>query len=356
MAILERYLAVHFLRFYLLVMLVLLALFGFLDLVDELSEVGEGSYHLDKALLYVASTFPTKLLQFSAIATLMGGSLALAALVRGSEILAMRAAGLSLARLAWGLLKAVSLLAAVLMLDAQFVAPKVSQQGFIMRQQALAGQDTLRTEYGFWSRDQRRFVNVGAIRHGRLPQDVDIYEFDPQGRLLGYLHARQARVVDEKTWELQQVTRKRWHGGILQTEFLPRLPWRSFLSPRQLASLELPPETLALTDLWRYVRYLKATRQEAEGYELLFWQRLLLPLNMAVMVLFLLPVAATHPRAGGFGWQVVVAVVLGVLYFLATQVIANLGLLWNLPPLLTALAPTGLILLLSLAWVRQLRE
>lgn len=356
MGILERYLASHFLRFYLIVILVLLALFGFLDLVDELSEVGEGNYRLRHALWYVAASFPTKLLEFSAIATLMGGSLALAALVGSREILAMRAAGLSLAQLAWGLLKTVLLLAALLMLDAQFIAPKTSQWGFVMRQQALAGRETLRTEYGFWSRDGRRFVNVHAIRHGRLPQDVDIYEFDAQGRLLSYLHARQAQVLNERTWQLQQVTEKRWRGGILQTDFLSRLQWRSFLSPRQLATLELPPETLAPADLWSYVQYLKATRQKAEGYELLFWQRLLLPLNMAVMVLFLLPVAATNPRGGGFGWQVVAAIVIGVLYFLATQVIANLGLLWNLPPLLTALAPTGLILVLSLGWVRQLRQ
>ncbi len=353
MNILERYLGRQFLRSYLLVLLVLLALFGFLDLVGELSEVGEGDYHIGDALVYVLSTFPTKVLDFSAVCTLMGGSLALAALVRNRELLAMRAAGMSLAQLMTALLKVVLLLVALLALDAEFLAPRIQQWGFVHRQQALAGTDTLRTFQGFWSRDRRQFLNIRAIAHGRLLEGIAIYRFDAEGRLQSFIHARQAEVGRNGDWRLKDVNHKRWQGGILTSERLPTLSWHPFLTPRQLATLEMPPDTLSLTGLWSYVDYLKTTNQKAERYELIFWQRLLLPLSMGAMLVFLLPVAVSNPRAGGFGWQVVLALVVGVLYFLATQVIGNLGLLLDLSPLLTALLPTVVVLLLSLLLVRR---
>ncbi len=352
MNILERYLGRQFLRSYLLVLLILLALFGFLDLVGELSEVGEGDYRIGDALLYVLSTFPTKVLDFSAVCTLMGGSLALAALARNGELLAMRAAGMSLAQVMTALVKVILFLTALLLLDAEFLAPRIHQWGFVHRQQALAGTDTLRTFQGFWSRDRRRFLNIRAIAHGRLLEGIAIYRFDAAGRLQSFVYARQAEVGRDGDWRLKDVHRKRWQGGILTTERLPALSWHPFLTPRQLATLEMPPDTLSLSGLWSYVDYLKATDQKAERYELMLWQRLLLPLSMGVMLVFLLPVAVSSPRAGGFGWQVVLALVVGVLYFLATQVIGNLGLLLDLSPPLTALLPTVAVLLLSLLVVR----
>jgi len=355
MGILERYLGLHFIRGYLLVLLVLLALFGFLDLVDELSEVGKGNYRLGDALLYVLSTYPTKVLEFSAICSLMGGSVALASLIRGSEVLAMRAAGMSLGKLALALAKVVAMLALLLLVVAEYIAPLSQQWGFLHRHQALAGSDALRTEHGFWSRDQRKFLNVRAIVHGRIPKNVDVYHFDEEGRLLQFIHARRAEVRGKGLWLLKGVTIKSWEHGLLQTKHQKRLHWQSFLTPQQLKTLELPPETLSITDLWHYVRYLKATGQKAEQYELLFWQRTLLPRSMAVMLLFLIPLAATSPRAGGFGWQVAVAIIVGVFYFLATQVVANLGLLWDVTPLLTALTPTGVVLLMALGMLRWCR-
>ncbi len=355
MGILERYLGYHFLRGYLLVLLVLLALFGFLDFVDELSEVGEGDYRIGDALLYVLSTYPSKVLDFSAICSLMGGSLALAGLVRSSEIVAMRAAGMSLSGLALALAKVMLLMVLLLLVVAEYFGPMTRQWGFLYRHEALEGKDALRTEHGFWSRDRTRFLNVRAIIHGRVPQDVDIYHFDTAGKLLQFLHARRAEVREAGEWMLEEVTIKSWNEGLLLTRHRPTMSWRSFLTPQQLKTLELPPETLSITDLWYYVRYLKTTNQESNQYELMFWQRILLPISMAVMLLFLLPMAATSPRSGGFGWQVAVAIIVGVFYFLATQVVANLGLLWDFPPLLTALTPTAVVLLLALLMLRWCR-
>lgn len=345
--ILERYLGSHFLKGYCLVLLVLLALFCFLDLVDELSEVGKGQYRIADVFLYVLSTVPTKLLEFSPVCSLIGGGYALAGLARGSELLAMRAAGMSVTQIALALLKAILVLALGLAVVAQFIAPRSQQWGVIHRHQALAGKDSLRTEQGFWSRDQHRFMSVSSLVHGRLPEAINIYEFAAGGRLLEFIHAERADIQPDGNWLLHGVTLKRWQGEMLETEFKSQKRWQSFLTERQLKILELPPETLSLADLWGYVRHLRASGQKDAQYALLFWQRVSLPLSMAVMIPLLVPLVLTNPRTQGFGPQVAFSILVGVLYFLATQVIANASLLLGIPPLLTALTPIAAILLLA---------
>lgn len=351
--ILARYLGSQLLRGYCLVLLVLLALFCFLDLVDELSEVGKGQYRIVDAFLYVFSTVPTKLLEFSPVCLLIGGAYMLAGLARGSELLAMRAAGMSVAQIALAQLQAVLVLALGLVVVAQFIAPPSRQWGVIHRQQALAGTDSIRTEQGFWSRDRHRFMSIASLLHGRLPVGINIYEFAENGLLLQFVHAERADIQADGSWLLQAVTVKRWHGKVLKTEFESQRLWQPFLTEKQLKILELPPETLSLSDLWGYVRHLRASGQQAANYALLFWQRVLLPLNLAVMIPFLIPLVLVSHRMQRFGWQIAFSILVGVLYYLVAQVSANAGLLLDLPPLWIALTPTAIILLLTagIRWV-----
>ncbi len=353
MNLLERYLGREFAKGYLIVLLVLLGLFGFLDLVDELSEVGEGNYRLRDAFIFVALTFPTKMLDFAAICTLMGGSFGLAGLAKGSELLAMRSSGMSMAQMVVALLKSVLIMAALLVVIAQFIAPRCERWAFLHRHQALVGSDSLRTEQGFWSRNRLQFLSVGTILHSWVPEDLNIYQFDTDGRLQEFIHAGRADISDRAHWILQDVYIKSWNRGLLNTQYRKQWRWDSFLTADQLQALELPAETLSVTELFSYIRYLINTGQNAERYELLFWQRLLLPVTMAVMVLLLVPIMVSSPRAQSFGLQVALAVVVGLLYFLATQVVANAGLLMGIAPLTTALVPTLTVLVLALFLSRR---
>ncbi len=353
MNLLERYLGREFAKGYLVVLLVLLGLFGFLDLVDELSEVGEGNYRLKDAFIVVGLTFPTKILDFAAICTLMGGSFGLAGLAKGSELLAMRSSSMSVVQMVIALLKSVVIAALLLVVIAQFIAPLCERWAFLHRHQALVGSDSLRTEQGFWSRNRLQFLNVGTLLHSRVPEDLNIYQFDATGRLQQFIHAKRADIRDRAHWILEDVFIKAWNQGLLKTQHHKEWRWDSFLSTDQLQALELPAETLSVTDLFSYVQYLIHTGQNAGRYELLFWQRVLLPVTMAVMILLLVPIMVASPRAQSFGLQVVLAVMVGLLYFLATQVVANAGLLLGIAPLTTAMVPTLVVLAIALFLCRR---
>ena len=64
----------------------------------------------------------------------------------------------------------------------------------------------------------------------------------------------------------------------MTTRRLPRRTWESFIEREQVDLLALPPSTLALSDLYRYIGLLRGSGQAAARYELAFWQKISVPL------------------------------------------------------------------------------
>ena len=119
MRILTRYISLRLAFGWLLVFFIMTALFSFLELVGQLDDVGEGSYRMKDAFMYVAYTLPGRVISLAAVSSLMGGIIALGTLANSDELLAMRACGFSVLRIARVVLSSGS----VIMLGVTFVSP-----------------------------------------------------------------------------------------------------------------------------------------------------------------------------------------------------------------------------------------
>ncbi len=97
---LDRYIGRTVAASTLLVLAVLLALFTFLKFVDALGDYGRGSFGLYEIARYVLLTLPGWIYALFPVAMLLGAILGLSALATGSELTVMRAAGVSLSRIA----------------------------------------------------------------------------------------------------------------------------------------------------------------------------------------------------------------------------------------------------------------
>jgi len=62
MKLLHRYIGLRLIFGWLLVLLILTALFSILELVGQLDDIGEGSYQVRDAFIYVAYTYPGRVL------------------------------------------------------------------------------------------------------------------------------------------------------------------------------------------------------------------------------------------------------------------------------------------------------
>jgi lipopolysaccharide export system permease protein len=117
--------------------------------------------------------------------------------------------------------------------------------------------------------------------------------------------------------------------------------------------LELPPESLAPSDLYLYIKALRERGQNADNYSLALWQKLVMPLTTGAMVLLSLPFVFGPPRGMTVGLRITLGASVGISFYLANQIIGYLGLLLEFPAPLTTLTPVALILTIALWQLRQ---
>jgi lipopolysaccharide export system permease protein len=351
------------------VALAFLSLFFFIDFVDELGSVGTSGYSL---LVVMASSLllvPGHLYELAPIAVLIGTIYALARLAQSSEFTILRTGGLGPGR-ALSLLATLGLMFALATyLIGDYVAPLSERQASELQAQAKGGIRVGRA--GAWLKDRRTTpagertysINIGATAANGTLQDVRIFEFDGDGRLLTRIAAATAR-VGRGAWALQGARVTHWQpdsagASASVSEERPGLyEWPTTLSASVVAAAVLPLSTMSTAELFRYIGHLADNEQAAQQYEIQFWKRALYPFACLVMVGLALPFAYLHARAGGVSLKVFGGIMLGISFVLLNNVAGHLGLLRNWTPWVVAAAPSALYLLMSLAafsWLVRFR-
>jgi len=353
---LDRYVATKLLGGWVLVWLVMSAIFGLLAFVEEFERLTP-NYQIVDALQYVLYTLPQHSLELAPVIALLGSILALAGLNKHSEIIAIRAAGVSLVRF----FRAVAIPAAglILLLYAvgEFVAAPLYQQAELHRTLVRSGQPNLLTGKGLWSNSERRFFNVRTLKNIQIPRRIYLYQFTPDGELVNFIYADRARVNDGRRWDLLGVTQKTLRDGVLVTEKKPNLEMGPFWSREELPALPLSTAGMTTSGLYEYSDYLKSTDQLAERIAQQFWQRVALPLTTGAMVLLAIPIGAGlgTTRSTAFGRNLAVGAGVGIVFYFLAQVIQTGGSMLQLPVLTAAFLPVALVLVLAAILIYRMR-
>ncbi|MFT3955518.1 MAG: LPS export ABC transporter permease LptG [Piscinibacter sp.] len=342
------------------VALAFLSLFFFIDFVEELGDVGKG-YTLLHATAYSLLQAPGHLYELMPIAVLIGTIYALARLAQSSEYTILRTGGLGPGR-ALALLAGLGLsFALTTYVVGDWIAPFSERQATEL--QARAKGKLRIGSAGAWLKDrastpqgERSYsVNVGSSGIDGTLQDVRIFEFDSDGRLVQRIGAATARIADDDTWQLGDVRLTHWNTAagasqaVASEEKLSTLAWHSSLSAGVVAAAVLPLSTMSTIELFRYIGHLADNEQAAQRHEIQFWKRALYPFACLVMMALALPFAYMHARAGGVSFKVFAGIMLGIGFVLLNNMSGHLGLLRNWTPWIAASAPSALFLLVSLA-------
>lgn len=348
----SRYLTRQIFGGLLLAAIVLLPLFAFLDLLDQLDDVGQGSYQIENAFLYVALLLPRRLIQLAPFIALLGNVVALGRLAVHHELISLRAAGMSPARISLESLRVGLIVVLVMLVFEQFVAPPLQQEAILRRSAALEQSTELGRNLGIWSRDEHNILRVGRMPHARRALDVEILRFDDAGLLQSYILADRAEIVNKDLWQLRDVTLKQIDGQRVTSTHRDSLDWQPFLDAGQIETLTKPPESLSPTELFRHIRFLRSTGQEADAYSLALWRKAGGALTAIAMMLLSVPFVFGSVRSG-LGSRLVLAGLTGIGIYLLDQIIANAGLLLGLNTALTALLPGTLLIILATFWLRR---
>ncbi len=356
MSVLRRYIRRQVLYSIILVLAGLLMLFSFFDLIYELRDLGSNDARLTTVLTFVALSMPGRLYELFPIAALIGTLFALAQLVVSSEFAVMRTSGVSMLGIASGPIQVGLGLSLACFLVGEFVTPMSEEAAQRMRLKETSSVVASSFRSGLWVKEETSFVNVGRVLHDATLQNIRIYRFDSQYQLMTISQAGRGTHMRDNLWRLEDVVLTRFEPDRTSVERIPEMEWRSVLTPRILSVLLVPPEKMSLFTLFSYVQHLRNNQQQAGRYEIALWNKLIYPIAVLVMMMVALPFSYLNVREGGISTKIFAGIMLGLAFHVMTRLIGHVGQLAAWPPVLAAVAPTVVFMLLAVGMLWKLER
>jgi len=338
-----------------LVMLVLLALGALFLFIGQQDDIGTGSYTATQALLFVALNLPTYLFQLLPVGALIGALLGLGNLARGSELVVMRASGVTTARFCVWLAAAGVVLAFLMVCLGEFVAPPLEKYARQLKVFSKYSEFSFAGNRGTWVRDGDTIISVEAQSAGARYGGVQVFRFDGQRRLLSVGRAESASVDDQNGWQLEGYAETRFANGGTESRRSDAEQVRTTLSADFLGIAVVEPETMGLRDLRAYIAHLERNDLDATAFEAAFWARIARVTALLLVVILALPFALGPMRDSGQGARSVVGILIGAGFVFLSQMLESSGRLFDLPPWIVGWGPTVLLAALTFALLTRIR-
>jgi lipopolysaccharide export system permease protein len=346
MKIIRGYLARAVIGTSAVVMMVLLSLGGFIEFVGQLDDIGTGNYGIAEGLLYTLLKVPEMAFVLLPMTVLLGGLLGLGALANGSELIALRAAGVSLATVARGMLVTGGALALFGLVLAQYLAPPLERYSRQYRTFAMHGPSGVATGETAWVRDGDVIMNMSRLGDPSRFGGVYLFRLEPGNRLRSVARADSAGLDEARQWTLNNYAGTYISEEGVTTRRARRSAEVSGLNPELLGLTVVRPEALDGIALWRYIGYLRDNELDSHRYEVAFWSRVASAVAIAPMCVLALPFAFGQMRRAGTSARMLIGIGIGLAYFLFSRGLADGSEVYNFNALLVGWLPT---LVLSVA-------
>jgi len=352
LSILDRYIGRSILLTSLLVMLVLAVLASVFAFVAELEDVGKGNYSVSKAAQYILLTLPGKAYLLFAPAVLLGSLLGLGTIASNSELIVMRAAGVSNMRIIRAVLMTGVLLMVLVALLGEYLVPRAEQVAEQLRLTALEKRVSVRGSQGLWIKSDQRFVNISTVMPDLTLLGLSVWEYD-SNQLIRTVEIEKA-VQQSDSWLMSGLKTIEFTEEGTRIQHADTEVWPVLVNVQLLRSLSISLESLSLTNLIDQMSYLKKNNLDSERVELAYWTKLTSPLATIVMLMLSLPFVFASQRSGGAGQKIFIGILLGIAYVLANKLLTHLGLTYGLSPALSAFLPLLLFLSFSIFGIQRI--
>lgn len=353
MNIIDRYISRTILIATAVVALVVGALVALSVFIGEADNIGDGNFGILQVILYVLLKLPSNLYLVLPVVALLGSLLALGALAAGSELIVVRASGVSMRRLAVSVSIAGLLLSLLAVGAGEYLGPAGVRAGDALRDKARHGRVADSIDDGLWLRQDNTVVRIdGTLPGGRIT-DVDVFRMSDDGRLEQALTA-QTGILRDNRLELDNPSFTRIGDDSTETGTPEKLTLDVDIDPDVLELAVTEPSELSTPGLWRYIAYLDRNQINAEDYRLALWRNIVNPITVWVLVVFALPFAFGSLRSASAGQRLFMGGLIGLVFFLVNEIVAATGPVYGVAPWLAASLPTALLAIATFIWMRRL--
>lgn len=360
----RRYIASEIYRSTIAVTLVLVGLFMFFDMIENLDNLNE-RFTFGSLLLLQLMQIPTRLYDLLPIALLIGAIIALAGLAQRNELVVLRVSGISSRRLLGMLWMGTIPIMVFALLLSEGVTPYAESKTGQLNLQLLGKSSGARMNSGYWFREPTdngalRVINISRIDSEREVENIRIYNFDAEGKFKELIHAQRG-LFQHQELQLTQAKLIRTDFDLETALMDPAAPLTPLstqtmldsytistsLTQARLLASELQPDRMSIMGLLDYIQYLEDNHLQSNRQVVALWRKGVYPFTLLVMITLAAPISFMQTRKGGAGLKVFGGILIGVVFFMINQLALNLGMLNNLPPWLTALAPNTIALVIA---------
>jgi LPS export ABC transporter permease LptF/LPS export ABC transporter permease LptG len=316
----------------------------FIDLSDHLFK---GTATTGMLFAYLWWSTPQFLYYIIAIAVLLAAIVTIGALTKSSELIVMRACGISLYRTAVPLLVAALASSAVLFaLEERLLAPanrRASQLSYVIRGQTprtfdvlnrkwLTGQDGALYHYQFYDPRQQELNGLTVLR-------FDAADPDRVASRVFAVSAKASPADAATTWQARAGWRRAFDDTMAITDYGKfETATLTLDTPETFVTEAPPPAQMNFGQLRDYVRELRASGYDVREDEVALHRKIAFPFVTLVMTLIGVPFAVTTGRRGAL-YGVGIGIVLALVYWTMISVFAAFGAGGAMPTALAAWAP-----------------
>ena len=340
---LDRYVAVTYLRMLALSGLALCSLFYISAFTEYTEKVLKGAATWTMLWTFLVYSTPQYFYFIIPLSVLLATLVTIAMLTKNSELVVMKACGISLYRVALPMVGAAVLAGATLFgLEQTVLGPanrRAEEIRHVMRggkaetfdvfnRRWVMGNDGDIYHYTFFDPRLRRFTGLW------------IYEFNADmTRLTRRSFAQQASFVKDATWQAERGWTRQFdeNGKPGPFEAFEQSTWA--LEPASLFVTESPdPDFMSYTQLRSYTERLRASGLDVVKQQVALWRKISFPFVTLIMTLLAVPFAVTIGRSGAMA-GIGVAIGIAIFYWTTISVFAAMGAGGVMAPVLAAWAP-----------------
>jgi len=182
-----------------------------------------------------------------------------------------------------------------------------------------------------------------------------MYRFNEDNSLLSIARAENSGIDDDDNWILENFSETRFdHDSVQVVE--SSVAVESFDVDAEMLGITLvKPVSLSARGLLSYIDYLKRNELDAQRYETELWSRVARTVTVVVMPVLALAFVFGSLRSAGAGGRLMIGVLIGLAYFLASEMTANSGQVFNLNPAVVTWLPSIALLIVTLFALTRVR-
>jgi lipopolysaccharide export system permease protein len=337
-----------------LVTLMLIGLQIFILFVNQLEDLGKYDYGMTQATVFVLLQLPYQVYLFFPMASLLGSLIGLGVLANHSELVVMRAAGMSIGQITLSVLKASLIVIVLVTSIGELLVPMMAQYANDYKTNAISGGQAIRTAQGIWVRYGNDFISISEILPNKVLNHVYQFRFDSDHKLILAREIKEARFTNQ-AWEAYEVKQTEFFENNTKASTYDHIAWDVSLKPNVLMISSIEPDEMTLHELNRYLREQKRSKQNVHIYKLAFYQRIMQPFTTMVMMILAIPFIFGPLRSSTMGSKLLVGATVGFGFHIVNRFFGPVSTVFQWPAEIAALGPTLVFALLGIYLMRRIR-